>query len=155
MTESAGPDAVRADVERRLRAAFEAAVSAPISAARVVDACVRRRIETTIDVVGRPLQFVKSLLDLLVTPAESVLPTEPVAPIDTDLAPGPDIDVAAAPGPDTTDLPIEEYESLAASHVVARLDGLAAADLRRVRRFEAAHRGRRTVLGKVDQLLGE
>ena len=51
------------------------------------------------------------------------------------------------------ELPIEEYESLAASHVVARLEGLSPSELRRVRRFEAAHRGRRTVLGKIDQLL--
>ena len=51
------------------------------------------------------------------------------------------------------DLPIDEYESLAASHVVARLESLTADELRAVQEFEAAHRGRRTVLGKIDQLL--
>lgn len=154
MGEATTNDPVRADVERRLRAAVEAAVSAPISAVRAVDGCVRRRIGSTIEVVGRPLQFVKSFLDLLATPAETVLPTTR-ATADTDVVASPDIEAKAVPGPEVTDLPIEEYESLAASHVVARLGGLSAADLRRVRRFEAAHRGRRTVLGKIDQLLGE
>ncbi len=46
------------------------------------------------------------------------------------------------------------YESLAASHVVARLRALSPSELEQVREFEAAHRGRRTVLGKIDQLLG-
>ena len=50
-------------------------------------------------------------------------------------------------------LPIEEYESLAASQVVARLPTLTTAELEDVRAFESAHRGRRTILGKIDQLL--
>jgi hypothetical protein len=54
---------------------------------------------------------------------------------------------------DAGDLPIEQYESLAASHVVARLEALTTDELHRVRSFETAHRGRRTVLGKIDQLL--
>jgi hypothetical protein len=76
-------------------------------------------------------------------------------------------DVAADPDPvalddsaradeadgDAGDLPIEQYESLAASHVVARLEALTTDELHTVRNFETAHRGRRTVLGKIDQLL--
>lgn len=58
-----------------------------------------------------------------------------------------------AGGPPPADLPIAGYESLAASQVVARLDRLDAADLRRVAAFETAHRGRRTVLGKIEHLL--
>ncbi len=54
---------------------------------------------------------------------------------------------------DADGLPIDEYESLAASQVVARLTALSPAELRTVRDFEGAHRGRRTVLGKIDQLL--
>jgi hypothetical protein len=50
-------------------------------------------------------------------------------------------------------LPIDHYESLPASHVVARLEHLERHDLDAVRRFEVAHRGRRTVLGRIDQLL--
>jgi hypothetical protein len=50
-------------------------------------------------------------------------------------------------------LPIDEYESLAASQVVARLANLTAEELDAVRRFEVSHRGRRTVIGRIDQLL--
>ena len=47
------------------------------------------------------------------------------------------------------DLAIPSYDSLAASQVVPRLDGLSAIELEAVRRYEEAHRARRTVLGKI------
>jgi hypothetical protein len=50
------------------------------------------------------------------------------------------------------DLAIPSYDSLAASQVVSRLDGLSASELEAVRRYEMTHRGRKTVLGKVAQL---
>lgn len=50
------------------------------------------------------------------------------------------------------ELAIPQYDSLAASQVVARLEGLAPSELDAVRRYELAHRGRKTVLGKIDQL---
>ncbi len=65
--------------------------------------------------------------------------------------------VATAPPPvdeaPPPDLPIEDYESLAASHVVDRLSTLTPAELRVVREYETARRGRRTVLGRIEQLL--
>jgi hypothetical protein len=54
------------------------------------------------------------------------------------------------PPPDA--LPISNYDSLAASQVIPRLDGLDAAELDAVRAYEAAHRGRKTILGKIAQL---
>jgi hypothetical protein len=65
-----------------------------------------------------------------------------VAPADTD--------AAAAAG-----LPFEDYESLPASYVVARLERLDRAELEAVGAFEEAHRGRRTVLGRIEQLLAQ
>ncbi len=53
---------------------------------------------------------------------------------------------------DGNELAIPQYDSLAASQVVARLEGLTASELDAVRRYELAHRGRKTVLGKIDQL---
>jgi hypothetical protein len=41
-----------------------------------------------------------------------------------------------------------------AAHIVKRLARLDASELRRVAAYESARRGRRTVLGKIDQLLG-
>jgi hypothetical protein len=53
---------------------------------------------------------------------------------------------------DADELAIPQYDSLAASQVVARLEGLTATELDAVGRYELAHRGRKTVLGKIDQL---
>ena len=53
------------------------------------------------------------------------------------------------------DLPIAEYDSLAASQVVPRLAGLTSAELEAVQAHELAGRARRTVLNRVAQLLGD
>lgn len=61
------------------------------------------------------------------------------------------------PAPDTTSLPlaIPGFDTLSASQVVQRLDGLTADELRAVRAHESGHRGRRTILNRVEQLLDE
>lgn len=56
--------------------------------------------------------------------------------------------------PEAASLGIPDYDSLAASQVVPRLAALTPDELAAVRAYEAAHRGRRTILGRVDQLLG-
>jgi hypothetical protein len=70
--------------------------------------------------------------------------------------------VAAAPepapgppppsGPAVDTLAIPDYDGLSASHVVNRLAGLSAAELEAVRAYEAANRGRKTILSKIAQL---
>jgi hypothetical protein len=50
-------------------------------------------------------------------------------------------------------LPIEGYDALAASQIVARLGGLGQRELELVQGYEAAHRGRRTILHRTGQLL--
>jgi hypothetical protein len=57
---------------------------------------------------------------------------------------------AATPAGDT--LPIPGYDALSASQVVERLAGLSPAELDSVRTYEGAHRNRRTILGKIDQI---
>lgn len=49
-------------------------------------------------------------------------------------------------------LPIDGYESLAASQVVARLGSLGMVELDVIEAFERAHRNRRTVLGRIAQV---
>jgi len=49
--------------------------------------------------------------------------------------------------------PIAGYEDLTAAQVQARLDGLAPADLRKVREHEKRHANRKTVLRAVEQRL--
>ncbi len=50
-------------------------------------------------------------------------------------------------------LGIPGYDSLSASQVVHRLGGLLPAELEAVRQHEVAHRHRRTILNRVEQLL--
>lgn len=52
-------------------------------------------------------------------------------------------------------LPIPGYDTLSASQVLPRLAPLDRAELDALRRYEAAHRGRRTILGRIDQLRRE
>ena len=83
----------------------------------------------------------------LVTPASDPEPVEaPDAPPSTP-EPAP-----ARSGDEARELPIADYDSLAASQVIPRLAGLSAAELEAVRTYELAHRGRKTILGKVAQL---
>jgi len=58
-----------------------------------------------------------------------------------------------APAPDAVNDAIPDYDTLSASQVVRRLDGLGPADLEAVYRHEAATRGRRTILHRAQQLL--
>lgn len=56
--------------------------------------------------------------------------------------------------PSAADLPIGDYESLAAIHVVERLATLRPDEREQIRAFEQAHRARRTILAKITQLQG-
>ena len=51
-------------------------------------------------------------------------------------------------------LAIPDYDGLSASQVVNRLAGLSPIELSNVQLYEAAHRGRKTILSKVAQLQG-
>jgi len=53
-----------------------------------------------------------------------------------------------------TTLAIPDYDGLSASQVVNRLAGLSPVELENVQLYEAAHRGRKTILSKVAQLQG-
>jgi hypothetical protein len=57
--------------------------------------------------------------------------------------------------PDVSTLSIPGFDTLSASQVVQRLDGLNRVELVSVRAYEASTRGRRTILNRVDQLLDE
>lgn len=81
-------------------------------------------------------------------PAPARPPARPPAPEPVDE----DIPVRVEDAPAVTSLAIPDYDSLAASQVVPRLAGLSEDELEAVRRYEAAHRGRKTILGKVAQL---
>ncbi len=56
--------------------------------------------------------------------------------------------------PSAADWAIPGYDTLSASQVVRRLDGLGIHELQAVSRYEVETRGRRTILHRVQQLLG-
>jgi len=74
-------------------------------------------------------------------PAARTAPAAPAAPVSTN-------------GPAVTSLAIPDYDSLSASQVVPRLEGLAATELDAVRAYELANRGRKTILNRIAQLQG-
>ena len=69
-------------------------------------------------------------------------PVAPQAPVDAHV-------------PEVASLAIPAFDTLSASQVVQRLDGLSRAELVAVRAYETSTRGRRTILSRVDQLLDE
>lgn len=96
------------------------------------------------------------------TDAQPPRPAEaPNASAEPSPAPTPAPDSAWSPHATTNgdlagsaDLPIPGYDALSASQVVERLVGLAPDELDAVHSYEASHRQRRTILGKIEQLAG-
>ncbi|HWE69594.1 MAG TPA: hypothetical protein VG205_04480 [Acidimicrobiales bacterium] len=79
-------------------------------------------------------------------PAPAPIPVPPAAPR-----------AASANGhvPSSSSLAIPGFDTLSASQVVQRLDGLSRGELVAARAYEAGNRGRRTILSRIDQLLEE
>lgn len=50
-------------------------------------------------------------------------------------------------------LPIDDYQKLTISDIDKKLNGLSAQDLRQLRSYEADHKNRKGVLGKIDHRL--
>ncbi len=87
-------------------------------------------------------------------PAPTPAPPRPVVttappPVVPHLTVAPDSDA-----PRSDELPIPGYDALSASQVVERLAGLGRDELDAVHAYETAHRQRRTILGKIEQLAG-
>ena len=81
---------------------------------------------------------------------------KPSPPKPTVVASGPAKTAESSGGltPSAQGLAIPGYDSLSASQVVQRLAGLSQEELAAVGEYEAAHRGRRTILTRVGQLKG-
>lgn len=85
-----------------------------------------------------------------VVPSAPAPAAGPEDPASTRSAPAP-----SGPSPDPDALAIPGYDSLSASQVVQRLAGLSGEELSAVRTYEGSHRGRRTILNRIDQLQGQ
>lgn len=87
---------------------------------------------------------------------ESPVAPAPAAPAPTTPPPAPvaETNGSAVTVHDAQSLAIPGYDSLSASQVVERLSGLNADELEAIGSYEAAGRGRRTILNRVAQLRG-
>lgn len=74
------------------------------------------------------------------------------APVADRAAAAPTPPTDTKPAPEVADLPIPDYDELSASQVIERLEGLDPSSLEAIRAYEASHRGRNTILGKISQL---
>src|SRR5262245_58154665 len=113
---------------------------------------VRQRVERE---VGNARQRAQSFLESINGGDGPAAPARPrpeprpaPAPAPVDVAPAPTNGASAADAA----LPIPGYDALSASQVVERLAGLSPDELDAVRAYEGAHRNRRTILGKIDQI---
>jgi len=67
---------------------------------------------------------------------------------------GPPLQAARRAAGRAPEPPSGGYDDLTAAQVIAQLDGMEDAELRRVREYERANANRKTVLGAVDRKLG-
>jgi len=72
------------------------------------------------------------------------------APASVPAPPGPQ----ASPTAGVAELAIPGFDTLSASQVIPRLEGLSPEELDAIRLYEEAHRARKTVLTRIDQLRG-
>lgn len=107
-------------------------------------------------VVDDVRQQATTVIDQLVGDSDQMVPRDngsaPSAPAASPPRPAAAPPVRQSSGEASAELAITDYDSLAASQVVPRLSGLTADELELVRAYEAAHRGRKTILSRVAQL---
>jgi hypothetical protein len=114
---------------------------------------VRQRVERE---VGNARDRAQTFLESMGGSDEPAAPAPPrraprPTPAPVRVAPAPTNGTNGASSSDAS-LPIPGYDALSASQVVERLAGLSPAELDAVRSYEGAHRNRRTILGKIDQI---
>ncbi len=122
----------RSEVEKRLKAYTDRGEPSPEAAPEPEAAATKAAATLTLPVTVLAEPAPQS------TPPAPAEPVEPVEPV--------------VPPPPSGDLAIPGYDALSASQVVQRLAGLAPDELEQVRAYEAATRGRKTVLTKISQL---
>jgi hypothetical protein len=147
-----GPPIVRQRVERTVADARRT-VEGLIGSAAPSGAAARPTAPTPPATRTEPAPFTSShTVPLESAPAASVSPQP--APAASDLGNGSGNGSSPTNGDASASaaLPIPGYDALSASQVVERLIGLAPDELDAVQSYEAAHRQRRTILGKIEQL---
>lgn len=94
-------------------------------------------------------KLASKLQDVGTTPTEQAAAATEIAEPNNAAPAAPTEQVAEA----ILDLAIDDYTSLKAIDIISRLDSLDREQLSTISKFEAANRGRRTIISKIDQLL--
>jgi hypothetical protein len=84
------------------------------------------------------------------TASSNAAPVQSAPSLNTETAEPGDVDNDG--GVAANDLALPDYDHLAAAHIIGKLQSLTAQERQDIGRYEAANRGRRTVLGKLTQL---
>jgi hypothetical protein len=132
-------------------------------AGKVFDRASKQAMSTLEQIAGRPSSNGASSNGAAASNGSSPSPAPApasVAPITSAPSAVADLHAVAAEaaatvphsGPEAAELAIPDYDSLSASQVLPRLSGLSIEELEAVRAYEAAHRGRKTILNRVAQL---
>lgn len=165
MSSTATVDPVRAHVEEALRQVVDSVTAVPCDVVRRTREATGRAAERVYETMTTSIALARSVGELAFgalvgfarsepSAAGAVRPSAPLLrPAPSPVADTPPVADADRSETSADHLPLEDYESLAASHVVARLVRLSADELAEIREFEEANRGRRTILGKIEQLL--
>ncbi|HUE07481.1 MAG TPA: hypothetical protein VMP41_08635 [Acidimicrobiales bacterium] len=171
MSDETNADDVAADTNI-LRRTLEACIFAPVGVAMNIAEDLpgligkgRDRVEQEISnarvageyVVGRFQRRMYSRLDSLLHSGDGATPGAPQEPESTTPH---TVTPPTRPAPDAADAAtlgaaLADYDTLSASQVVRRLEGLGPEELRAVQRYESATRHRRTILNRAGQLLEE
>ena len=110
----------------------------------------QRQMEKVVRQAGRRLSELGLVPDPW--PQEAEARARPPAPASPEPGSGPSRAADAATGASSEQLAIPGYDALSAPQVVQRLAGLSPDELEAVRAYEAATRGRRTILNRIAQL---
>ena len=114
-----------------------------------------KRLEQAQSQAQRQARSLLAELGLSGTPSGSARPPGPSASTLSAPQTAPTQPPAPQAGAESAELAIAGYDALAASHVIPRLTGLGTDELEAVRRYEASHRARKTILGRIAQLQGD
>lgn len=147
-------DPVRAEVEAALAAAVGSARAAllhPCRTTRTVGRTVSAAVSTALRLSSTAASFV--VAGVTGATPSAVTPTAP--PVAAPVRRRPPVaggDSSSSPASSQA-LPIDDYDTLPTSNVIDRLARLSPGELGVVAEFERTNRGRRTVLGRIEQLL--
>lgn len=141
------------DAPRKLLSHAEAVILAPLGAilgsAKERDETAARAKELLTERCSRAKVLGELSVAFGLKTIKDTLRREPqVEPVVSDAAPA---QSKPKPAPSVDDL-IEDYDSLSASQVVGLLESLHVEERDRIGAYEASHRARRTILGKIKAL---